>query len=93
MHQMYRNGSIYGDENMEFSVKNDSHLIFWSLTEVSWNYVGFMVVTRSSGKAESRAVSKEICKYFPVLMKALATYQSLEEMFFKLMDVIMSKPE
>ena len=78
---------------MEFSVKNDSHLIFWSLTEVSWNYVGFMVVTRSSGKAESRAVSKEICKYFRVLMKALATYQSLEEMFFKLMDVIMSKPE
>ena len=78
---------------MEFSVKNDSHLIFWSLTEVSWNYVGFMVVTRSSGKAESRVVSKEICKYFPVLMKALTTYQSLEEIFFKLMDVIISKSE
>ena len=52
-----------------------------------------MVVTRSSGKAENRVVSKEICKYFPVLMKALTTYQSLEEMFFKLMDVIISKSE
>ena len=47
-----------------------------------------MVLTRSSAK-----ISEEVCNYFSGLIKALATNQSLKEMFSKLKEEIASKFE
>ena len=52
-----------------------------------------MVVTCSSAKTENMAISEEICNYFSDLIKLLPTNQSLEEMFSKLKEEIVSKFE
>ena len=52
-----------------------------------------MVLTRSSAKSKNMAISKEIRNYFSDFIKPLATNQSLEKMFSKLKDEIMSKFE
>ena len=51
-----------------------------------------MVVTGSSARSESMSdISEEIGKYFSVLIKPLATNTSLEEMFDKMKEEVMSK--
>ena len=52
-----------------------------------------MVLICSSAKTENMAISEEIRNYFSDLIKPLATNQSLEEMFLKLKEEIMSKFE
>ena len=52
-----------------------------------------MVLNRSSAKTESMAITEEIRNYFSDLIKPLATNQSLEEMFSKLKEEIVSKFE
>ena len=52
-----------------------------------------MVLTRSSAKTENMAISEEIRNYFSDLIKPLATNQSLEKMFSKLKEEIMSEFE
>ena len=52
-----------------------------------------MVLNRSSAKTESMAITEEILNYFSDLIKPLATNQSLEEMFSKLKEEIVSKFE
>ena len=49
-----------------------------------------MVLTHSSAKTENMAISEEIHNYFSDLIKSLATNQSLEEMFPKLKEEIIS---
>ena len=52
-----------------------------------------MVLTRSPEKTTNMTISKEIRNYFSDLIKPLVTNQSLEEMFSKLKEEIMSKFE
>lgn len=52
-----------------------------------------MVASSSSGKAQNMAASEEVIKYFSDLIKPLARNQSLEEIFSKLKEKIMSKFE
>ena len=52
-----------------------------------------MVLTCSSAKTENMAISEKIRNYFSDLIKPLATNQSLEEMFSKLKEEIVSKFE
>ena len=52
-----------------------------------------MVLTRSSTKTENMAIPEEIRNYFSDLIKQLATNQSLEKIFSKLKEEIMSKFE
>ena len=52
-----------------------------------------MVLSRLSEKTENMAISEEIRNYFSDLIKPLATNQSLEEMFSKLKEEIVSKFE
>ena len=52
-----------------------------------------MVLTRSSGETENMAISEEIRNCFSDLIKRLATNQSLEKMFSKLKEEIVSKFE
>ena len=52
-----------------------------------------MVLTRSSEKTESMAILEEIRNHFSDLIKSLATNLSLEELFSKLEEEIMSKFE
>ena len=57
-------------------------------------FFGFhMVLSRSSAKAENMAISEEIRNYFSDVIKPLAANQSLEEMFSKLKEEIVSKFE
>ena len=50
-----------------------------------------MVLIRSSAKTENMAISEEIRNYFLDFIKPLATNQSLEEMFSRLKEEIVSK--
>ena len=52
-----------------------------------------MVLAHSSAKTENMAISEEIRNYFSDLIKPLATNQSLEEIFSKLKEEIVSKFE
>ena len=51
-----------------------------------------MVVTLSSAKSESISdISEEIRKYFPELIKLLATNTSLKELFDKMKEEVIPK--
>ena len=52
-----------------------------------------MVLTHLFAKTENKATSDEIRNYFSYLIKQLATNQSLEEMFSKLKEEIVSNFE
>ena len=52
-----------------------------------------MVLTSSFAKTENMAISEEIRNYFSDLIKPLVINQSLEEMFSKLKEEIVSKFE
>ena len=52
-----------------------------------------MALTSSSAKIENMAISEEICNYFSDLIKLFALTQSLEEMFSKLKEQMVSKFE
>ena len=52
-----------------------------------------MALTSSSAKIENMAISEEICNYFSDLIKLFALTQSLEEMFSKLKEEMVSKFE
>ena len=56
-------------------------------------HVFHMVLTCPSAITENMAISEEIRDYFSGLIKPLATNQSLEEMFLKLKEEVMSKFE
>ena len=50
-----------------------------------------MALTSPSTKIENMAISEEICNYFSDLIKLFALTQSLEEIFFKLKEEMVSK--
>ena len=52
-----------------------------------------MALTSPSTKIENMAISEEICNYFSDLIKLFALTQSLEEIFFKLKELMVSKFE
>ena len=52
-----------------------------------------MALTSLSTKIENMAISEEICNYFSDLIKLFALTQSLEEIFFKLKEEMVSKFE
>ena len=52
-----------------------------------------MALTSPSTKIENMAISEEICNYFSDLIKLFALTQSLEEIFFKLKEEMVSKFE
>ena len=52
-----------------------------------------MALTSPSTKIENMAISEEICNYFSDLIKLFALTQSLEEMFSKLKEEMVSKFE
>ena len=52
-----------------------------------------MALTSPSTKIENMAISEEICNYFSDLIKLFALTQSLEEIFFKLKELMVSKLE
>ena len=52
-----------------------------------------MALTSPSTKIENMTISEEICNYFSDLIKLFALTQSLEEIFFKLKEEMVSKFE
>ena len=78
---------------MEVLISYILNLLFQSLAKVFITLLhGFhMVLTRSSAKTENMAISEEIRNYFLDFIKPLATNQSLEEMFSRLKEEIVSK--
>ena len=52
-----------------------------------------MVLTRLSAKTESMAISEKIRNYFSDLIKPLPINQSLDKMFLKLKEEVLSKFE
>ena len=52
-----------------------------------------VIITRSKSSGLNISITAEVCEYFGNLMKPLVTNKSLEELFYKLKEGIISKFE